>query len=65
MIRYFIAAVFLLSLCSCNSGGGSGPIDRIKDEALASKPPRLPDSFTFAGEDYFYDMDQTGAVISR
>ena len=44
MIRYFMAAVLLLSLCSCNNGGGSGPIEKIKDEALSAKPKRLPDS---------------------
>ena len=56
--------LFLLSVCACllagcDTGGGAGPIDKIKDEALGANPPRLPDSFKFADEDYFHDMDRT------
>ena len=46
-------------LSGCNNGGGPGPAGKIKDEALSATPPRLPDSFAFAGEDFFHDMDQT------
>ena len=51
---------FMISLCilgGCNSGGGKGPVDKIKDEALSAS--RLPDSFKSAGENFFEDMDQT------
>ena len=54
---HFVAALVVCVLSGCSSGGGQGPIDKIKDEALAVG--RLPDSFRFADEDFFHDMDQT------
>jgi hypothetical protein len=59
-IRSFTLFVFTLCLsilCGCASGGGSGPIGKIRDEALSAN--RLPNSFGFADEDFFQDMDQT------
>jgi len=53
----FAFALCLGILAGCSSGGGQGPVDKIKDEALSAS--RLPDSFKFAGEDFFHDMDQT------
>src|SRR5208337_5460197 len=53
----FAFALCLCILAGCSSGGGQGPVDKIKDEALSAS--RLPDSFKFAGEDFFHDMDQT------
>ena len=54
--RCFTLFVFTLCisvLCGCASGGGHGPVGKIKDEALSTTPPRLPDSFGFADEDFF------------
>ena len=53
--RCFTLFVFTLCisvLCGCASGGGHGPVGKIKDEALSATPPRLPDSFGFADEDW-------------
>jgi hypothetical protein len=52
-------AVCLFVLAGCSSGGGKGPVGKIKDEALSAVPPRMASSFKFADEDYFHDMDQT------
>jgi hypothetical protein len=62
--RSFIVSVITVCTCvlsGCASGGGQGPVGKIKDEALSANPPRLPgpDSFRFADEDFFHDMDQT------
>ena len=59
--RCFALSVFALciSLGGCASGGGHGPVGKIKDEALSATPPRLPNTFGFADEDFFHDMDQT------
>ncbi|MGA2597169.1 MAG: hypothetical protein ABSH09_09290 [Bryobacteraceae bacterium] len=63
-INVFRSLTFLaLTLCLCilggcsSSGGGKGPVNKIKDEALSAS--RLPDSFKFADEDFFHDMDRT------
>lgn len=53
----FAVAIAVCVLCGCSSGGGKGPVGKIKDEALSAG--RLPDSFRFADEDFFHDMDQT------
>jgi hypothetical protein len=46
-------------LSGCDSGGGRGPVDKIKDEALSAGRVAGPASFPFADEDFFHDMDQT------
>ena len=56
------AACFCIfvSLCltsGCASGGGNGLPGTIQDEAMQAK--RAPQSFAFADEDFFHDMDQT------
>src|ERR1700733_14050861 len=56
------SACFCLLLClgilsGCASGGGKGPQGDIQDEALSAR--RQADSFAFAKEDFFHDMDQT------
>jgi len=56
--------VFCVALCfgilsGCTNGGAPGPVEKIKDEALSATPPRTADSFAFADEDFFQDMDQT------
>jgi len=53
----WVLAFCLGILSGCQSGGGRGPVGKIKDEALSAG--RQPDSFRFADEDYFHDMDQT------
>jgi hypothetical protein len=54
-----VLAISLVVLWACASGGAPGPVGEIKDEALDANPPRLAESFQFADEDYFHDMDQT------
>ncbi len=54
-----LSVCLLLSLLLSGCGGGSGPVGAIKDEAMSAVPPRLPESFKFADEDFFHDMDQT------
>ncbi len=52
-----IIALLTGCLSSSSGGGGKGPENKIKDEALSAG--RMKDSFAFAGEDFFHDMDQT------
>ena len=59
-IQLLTLSAFMISTCiliGCASGGGRGPIGKIKDEALSAG--RDPSSFKFADEDFFHDMDQT------
>src|ERR1035438_1623121 len=56
---YFWLYLCLCTLCGCASGGGKGPPGDIQDEALKAGRQATPDSFAFAGEDFFHDMDQT------
>ena len=51
-----IAVLGLSILAGCTNGGAPGPVDKIKDEALTAG--RLKESFSFADEDFFHDMDQ-------
>jgi hypothetical protein len=56
-LRWTFLALGLCILAGCDTGGGPGPVNKIKDEALSAN--REPNSFAFANEDYFHDMDQT------
>src|SRR3954451_7330530 len=53
------AAAVLIVSAGCNRGGGEVVAGKVKDEAMSAVPPRLADSFAFADEDFFHDMDQT------
>lgn len=56
-LAYLAFTLWILILSGCASGGGKGPVGKIKDEALSAG--RSADSFGFASEDLFHDMDQT------
>jgi hypothetical protein len=55
----FVSASLICIMSGCASGGGRGPVEKIKDEALSAGRAADPASFPFADEDFFHDMDQT------
>src|SRR5271170_703902 len=57
LTAFFVSILSLCFFSGCDSGGGKGPVGKIKDEALSAG--RKADSFAFADEDFFHDMDQT------
>jgi hypothetical protein len=57
LVSWLCALVSLCLLAGCASGGGKGAPGTIQDEAM--KAGRQPNSFAFADEDFFHDMDQT------
>jgi len=59
LICISVGATLACVLSGCASGGGRGPVEKIKDEALSAGRVADPASFPFADEDFFHDMDQT------
>ena len=59
ILRRFVLTLCICILAGCERGGGKGSAGEIQDEAMSAIPPRLADSFRFADEDFFRDMDQT------
>jgi cytochrome c2 len=56
-MKYLLVILLICLLCGCDNGGAPGPVGKIKDEALSAG--RMANTFAFADEDYFHDMDQT------